>query len=275
MHTAVAEIGLNVAVDGVATNYHDEGNGQPVLLVHGSGPGVSAWANWRTVIPPLSRHLRVVAPDILGFGYTERPPAVVYGAEVWLNHLVGFLDTLGLGKVHVVGNSFGGALALRLAAAVPERVDRVVLMGSVGVPFEITPGLDAVWGFEPSLEAMRDLMRVFTFDQAGVSDDLAGLRLQAATRPGVHEAYASMFPAPRQAAVDELALDPGTIAALPHETLIVHGRDDRVIPMSTSLRLLDLIDNSQLHVFARCGHWVQIEHGERFTRLVEGFLTGK
>jgi pimeloyl-ACP methyl ester carboxylesterase len=72
--------------------------------------------------------------------------------------------------------------------------------------------------------------------------------------------------------VDALALADDVIASLPHETLIVHGRDDRVIPLATSLRLLDLLDRARLHVFARCGHWVQIEHGARFAALVEGFL---
>lgn len=267
------EIGRTVPVHGVATNYHDRGDGPPVLLVHGSGPGVSAWANWRLVLPRLSRRLRVVAPDVLGFGYTERPPGVRYGADAWLDHLVGFLDALDLPRVSVVGNSFGGALALRLAAARPERVDRLVLMGSVGVPFPITPGLEAVWGFTPSLPAMRRLMQTFTYDADAGSDELARLRLRAATRPGVHEAFAAMFPAPRQAGVDALALPDATIAALPHETLLVHGRDDRVIPLRTSLRLLELIERSQLHVFARCGHWVQIEQTDRFVDLVGGFLT--
>jgi 2-hydroxymuconate-semialdehyde hydrolase len=272
MTEANHEVGRTVDVDGVATHYHDHGTGQAVVFIHGSGPGVSAWSNWRTVLPALSGRFRVVAPDILGFGYTERPPGVTYGPQAWLAHLVGFLDALDLRKVSVVGNSFGGALALQLAAFAPERIDRLVLMGSVGVPFAITPGLEAVWGFEPSLPAMRQLLRVFTFDESRVTDDLAGLRLHAATAPGVHEAYASMFPAPRQSIVDALALDETVIAALPHETLIIHGRDDRVIPLSNSLRLLELIDNSQLHVFAHCGHWVQIEHAARFVRLVEDFL---
>ncbi|WP_134661572.1 MULTISPECIES: alpha/beta fold hydrolase [unclassified Amycolatopsis] len=268
------EIGLRVDVHGVATNYHDQGSGDPVLLIHGSGPGVSASANWRLVLPELAKRHRVVAPDILGFGYTERPEDAVYDAESWLEHLVGFLDALGLDRVSVVGNSFGGSLALRLATRHPDRVDRLVLMGSVGVHFPITPGLEAVWGFEPSVENMRRLLDVFAHDPRFATDELAELRYRAATRPGVHEAYAAMFPAPRQDKVAAMAVPEDAIAVLPHETLLVHGRDDQVIPPSTSYRLLDLIPNSQLHVFARCGHWVQIEHAAAFAALADAFLSG-
>ena len=266
------EIALTVDVDGIATNYHDVGEGSPVVLIHGSGPGVTAWANWRLTLPELARHHRVIAPDVLGFGYTERPDGVAYGMQAWTDHLLGFLDALGLERVSLVGNSFGGALALSMATRAPERVDRLVLMGSVGVPFEITPGLDAVWGFEPSLDAMRDLMGVFAHDRSLLTDDLARSRLEAATRPGVQEAFSSMFPAPRQRSVDAMTVDEGLIRGIAVPTLVVHGRDDQVIPLSNSLRLLELIDDAQLHVFGRCGHWVQIEHAEEITRLVGDFL---
>lgn len=266
------EIGETVDVDGIRTNYHDEGSGAPVVLVHGSGPGVSAWANWRLTLPSLSPRFRVLAPDVLGFGHTDRPASTVYDLDTWTAHLVGFLDALELPRVSIVGNSFGGALALSLATRHPDRVDRLVLMGTAGVPFDLTPGLDAVWGFEPSMPAMRDLLDVFAHDRTLVTDELARLRLDAATRPGVHEAYRSMFPAPRQAGVDGLVVDEALLRRLPHRTLVVHGRDDRVIPLATSLRLVELIDDAQLHVFGRCGHWVQIEQADEFTRLVANFL---
>lgn len=262
------EVGDSIVAAGVRTNYHDLGEGSAVLLIHGSGPGVTAWANWRLTMPELASRFRVIAPDMAGFGETERPAGHRYGMQSWLAHLLGLLDALDIEKAHVVGNSFGGALALALAIHAPERVGKLVLMGSAGVSFPITEGLDAVWGYEPSIENMRALLDIFAFDRALVNDDLAKLRYAASVRPGYHEAFSAMFPAPRQRWVDALASSEHAIRAISHDTLIVHGRDDRVIPLASSLRLLELIERAQLHVFGQCGHWTQIEHAARFNRLV-------
>ena len=266
------EMGASVPAAGVATNYHDHGSGEPVLLIHGSGPGVSAWANWRGVIPELSARRRVVAPDIVGFGFTERPETFAFTRENWVDHLVGFLDALELERVSIVGNSFGGALGLWLASSHPERVDHLALMGSAGTSFPITPGLDAVWGYEPSVENMQELLRVFAHDHSLLGPDLAQLRYQASVRPGVQESYSAMFPAPRQHGVDALALDDDVLSAIAHPTLIVHGREDQVIPLQSSLKLHRLIPNSQLHVFGHCGHWTQIERRSEFVAQLDAFL---
>ncbi len=270
--TPSPEIGQTITAAGIATNVHVHGDGVPVLLIHGSGPGVTAWANWRLTIPPLAEHFRVIAPDIVGFGFTERPDNVTYDLDTWTEHALGVLDALGIERAHVVGNSFGGSLALSLAIRHPERVDRLVLMGSVGVPFEITPGLDAVWGYQPSPEAMLDLLHLFAYDASLTGPDLAQLRYEASVRPGVQEAFAAMFPAPRQRALDAMTHDLDSIRAIEAPTLIVHGRDDHVIPVENSLVLLHAIDNAQLHVFGRCGHWTQIEHADEFADLVIRFL---
>ena len=138
--------------------------------------------------------------------------------------------------------------------------------------FPITAGLDAVWGYEPSIAAMRDLLDIFAFNRELVTDGLAELRYRASVQPGFQESFAAMFPAPRQRHVDALASNEAALASLTHPTLIVHGREDRVIPPDVSRRLFDLLPNSELHMFGHCGHWTQIEHAARFNQLAANFL---
>ncbi|MFZ2016816.1 MAG: alpha/beta fold hydrolase [Nocardioides sp.] len=267
------EVGASVRAHGIETNYLEAGAGEPVVLVHGSGPGVSAYANWRLTLPALAEGVRVFAPDLVGFGFTERPPGVRYDLGTWTDQLLGFLDAVGIERASIVGNSFGGAIALSLAARHPDRVDRLVLMGSVGVSFPITEGLDAVWGYQPSFEAMRRILDYFAYSRDLVDDELAEVRYQASIQPGFQESYGAMFPAPRQRWVDAMVTADEQIAALPHRTLVVHGREDQVIPLANAHRLLELIPDAELHVFGRCGHWSQIEHADAFNRLVLDFLT--
>ncbi len=267
------EIGKSIVANGIKTNYHDVGSGHPILLIHGSGPGVTGWANWRLTIPELSKNSRVIVPDMVGFGFTERPAGIAYGMDVWVAQAIGLLDALKIEQTDLVGNSFGGSLALALAIRHPHRVRKLILMGSVGVPFTLTPGLDAAWGYQPSIANMRKLMDLFAYDRNLVTDELAELRYKASIQPGFQEAFSSMFPAPRQNGVDALVSREEDIRALPHDTLVIHGREDQIIPLSNSITLANLISRSQLHVFGRCGHWTQIEHAARFNKLVGNFIT--
>lgn len=266
------EIGKSIVAAGLRTNYHDVGHGFPVLMIHGSGPGVSAYANWRVAMSELAKDRRVIAPDMAGFGFTDRPPGAAYTMDGWIAQAIGLIDALDLEQVDLVGNSFGGALSLALAIRHPERVRRLVLMGAAGVKFELTPALDAIWGYTPSFDNMRKVMDWFAYDRNLVNDELTQLRYEASNRPGFQESYAAMFPAPRQRWVDSLASQDEDIRKLPHETLIIHGREDQVLPLSNSIRLSQLILRSQLHVYGRCGHWTQIEHAQRFAQLVGNFL---
>jgi 2-hydroxymuconate-semialdehyde hydrolase len=269
------EIGKSIVAGGVTVNYHDMGEGNPVVFIHGSGPGVTAWANWRLVLPKLAPHRRVIAPDMIGFGYTERPAGVKYGMDVWGKQLKDFLDALSLDKVDLVGNSFGGGLALYMAIHYPERVRKIVLMGSMGVQFPITEWLDRVWGYQPSYEAMAEALTHFVSNPAIITPDLVKMRYDASIRPGYQESFSAMFPAPRQRSVDGMSCPSADIAAIQHEVLIIHGREDDVIPTETSQLLFRLIPNAQLHMFSKCGHWTQIEQNSRFVSMVEHFLSDK
>lgn len=269
---AVPEIGKTCVIAGARINYHDIGNGEPLLLIHGSGPGVSAWANWRGVIPDLSAKYRVLAPDMAGFGYTRTDQPPTFDVERWVDQVVGLLDALCLDAVHVVGNSFGGAIALHLARCYPKRVRKLVLMGAVSLGFPITPGLEKVWGYTPSLEGMRELMGCFAHDQGLVNEDLIASRYEVSRQRGMDRVYESLFPAPRQRWVDGLAPSEQALRTISHRTLIVHGRDDRVIPVDVSMRLARVLPNADLLVFGQCGHWTQIEKRDAFVHAVVAFL---
>jgi pimeloyl-ACP methyl ester carboxylesterase len=267
------EIGATADANGIKTNYLEAGTGDPVVLIHGSGPGVTSYANWRLVLPALAENFRVVAPDMVGFGFSERPANIEYGVQTWADQVVGLMDTLELPKAHLVGNSFGGAIALRIATQHPDRVGKLVLMGSMGVPFPITEGLERVWGYEPSFENMRKVLDVFAYSRDLVNDELAEVRYRGSIQPGFQESFAAMFPAPRQRWVEAMCTPEDDIRRLPHRTLIVHGREDQVIPVQTSLRLMELIDNADLSVFSHCGHWSMIERTEDFNRNVSEFFS--
>ena len=246
----------------------------PVLLLHGSGPGVTAAANWRPVIPAFSEDRRVLAPDQLGFGGTATGEPRTFGRTAWTEHALALLDTLGVGIVDIVGNSMGGAVALSIAKARPQAVRSIVLMGSMGVAMALPPGLNTVWGYTPGTKQMREVIGLFAHDRRLITDELVELRYQASLSPPVRDSWQAMFPEPRQRWVDDLALSGAELASVPAPVLLVHGRDDRVVPWRTSsAQLIDLLPDARLHVIANCGHWTMIEKTAEFLAVVQPFLS--
>ena len=266
------EIANSIQTGDFKTNYHDLGQGEPVTFLHGSGPGVTAWANWGKLFPLIKGDFRVIAPDMSGFGYTESAPGKKNNMKVWVKQTIDLLDALKIEKTNLVGNSFGGALALSLVIKYPDRFKKLVLMGSMGVSFPITYGLDKVWGYEPSFAAMEELLDLFTYDHSFATEALIKTRYEASMLPGFQENFHALFPEPRQKGVEGMAADQHYIRNIKNETLIIHGREDRVIPLENSLKLFQLIDNAQLHVFGHCGHWTQIEHTQEFADLIRDFF---
>ena len=265
-------------VAGVSTAVIDTGTphgavAPPVLLLHGSGPGVTATANWRPIIPALSATRRVIAPDQLGFGGTATGEQRTYGRTAWTDHALDLLDTLQIGTVDVIGNSMGGAIALSIATARPGAVRRMVLMGSLGVAMALPHGLDIVWGYTPGMEQMRRVIGLFAHNRDLITDELVEMRYQASLNPAVRDSWEAMFREPRQRWVDDLALSGVELGAIRAPVLMVHGRDDRVVPWrSSSAQLVDLLPDSRLHVLSDCGHWTMIEKTADFLAVVEPFL---
>jgi 2-hydroxymuconate-semialdehyde hydrolase len=278
--TIQAPHATHVDVAGVGTALIDVGPSTgtstdlpPVLLLHGSGPGVTAAANWRPVIPALSQDRRVLAPDQLGFGGTATGDPRTYGRAAWTEHALTLLDTLGVGTVDVIGNSMGGAVALSIAKARPHAVRRIVLMGSMGVAMALPAGLNTVWGYTPGMAQMREVIGLFAHDRGLITDELIEMRYQASLSPRVRDSWQAMFPAPRQRWVDDLALTGAELASIQVPVLLVHGRDDRVVPWrASSTQLIDLLPDARLHVISGCGHWTMIEKTAEFLIVVQPFL---
>lgn len=270
------EIGKSIVANGIRTNYIEAGDPAlpPLVLIHGSGPGVTAFANWNGVIPALSEHFHVFAPDMVGFGYTEVPDDISdFTLDFWVAHIIGFLDAVGIDRASFIGNSYGGALSLAVAARHPERVRRFALMGAAGLSFEMSDGLRSVWGYEPSEANMRKLMETFAYNPGLVTDAIVLSRHNASIRPGSHEAFSRLFPEPRQQRVDGLATPEDDIRKIEAPALIIHGREDVIVPVDVAYRFSALLPHSELHVFGECGHWTQIEKRDRFVEVVLPFLT--
>ncbi len=264
-------------------NRAGEGNEEAILFLQGSGPGATAWSNWQFALPALGDSYDCLAPDLIGYGNSDHPDDPPEGVtpwlEIWINQQIELLDNLGISKAHLVGNSMGGGLSLHLLHRHPERVDRVVLMGTMGTPFQITDWLDQLWGFydDPSEERMAEAISWFVYDPDAVGGDLEAIaeeRYPAAMDENVRRSFAAMFPPPRQKHVDDLALPDLAFQRMEHPILLVHGRDDGIIPLETSQYLLERLPNVQMHVFGQARHWTMIEHAAAFNQLVDDFLSG-
>ena len=276
---ATAATPRSIEIGGVATSVIDTGEpaqalGPPALLLHGSGPGVTATANWRPIIPSLSAGRRVIAPDQLGFGGTATGEQRTYGRTAWTDHALAVIDELGVAEFDIIGNSMGGAIALSIAVARPQAVRRIVLMGSMGGAMALPAGLNTVWAYQPGVEQMREVIGLFAYDRALITDELVQMRYQASLEPTVRDSWAAMFPEPRQRWVDDLALSGAELASITQQVLMVHGLDDNVVPWRTSSAVLvDLLPDCRLHVLSGCGHWTMIEKTADFLAVVEPFVS--
>lgn len=259
-----------------------EGHTETILFLHGSGPGVTAWSNWQFALPALADTFQCLAPDLVGFGATEHPKNPPTGMRswmrLWVDQCLALLDARKQAKVHLVGNSMGGAIALYLMMEAPERFERVVLMGPIGTPHKITPELDRLWAFydDPSVKMFRNIVRWFVYDDTFIADRLdsiAQTRFEAAMNPDVQRSFKAMFPAPRQTVIDDLAVPELALRRMDQPVLLVHGRDDKIVPLETSLYLLQHLSKVRLHVFGQCSHWTQIEFAKQFNQLLAQFFT--
>ena len=259
-------------------HYNDVGQGtETVVMLHGSGPGATGWANFnRNVEPLVAAGYRVILMDCFGWGKSD--PIVCKGSRSELNArtLKGLLDALDIERVHIIGNSMGGHSAVAFALAEPQRVGKLVLMGGgTGGPSQFVPmpteGIKLLQGLyrNPTIENLQRMMSVFVFDSSSLTEDLMQARLDnmLSQRQHLKNFVASTAANPKQ--FNDYGPRLGEVSA---PTLIIWGRDDRFVPMDVGLRLMAGLPNADMHIFGRCGHWAQWEHADKFNRMVVEFL---
>jgi 4,5:9,10-diseco-3-hydroxy-5,9,17-trioxoandrosta-1(10),2-diene-4-oate hydrolase len=271
----------------VTLNYYEAGEptevggGLPLVMLHGGGPGASAWSNFGPSLPRFVPKFRTLLVDQPGFGGSDKPPVEGNYYRHAADHVVALLDELGIGRVHLLGNSLGGGTAMRFALSHPDRVGRLVLMGPGGLSLNLfhadpTEGVQRLmdFGANPTREALRAFISTMVVNQDLVTDELVEERFADATAPGAQEAMRDMgmsFWNPETAEDGMLWRE---AHRLRRHTLLTWGREDRVNPIDGAFAALKLIPKAQLHVFPNCGHWAQIEAAEEFAEVTSVFLGG-
>ncbi len=266
-------------------HYHQAGaeHATAVVLLHGGGPGASAWSNFGPNIGVLARSFHTLAVDQPGFGRSAGPVGKAQYFTQSADALAGLLDELGLAKVHLIGNSLGGGTAVRFGLRHPDRVGAMVLMAPGGLALNVlapdpTEGIKRLYDFAappgPSKEKLAAFLRTLVHDRSLVTDELVDERFAAASDPAALRAMAAMGSTFTDPATYEDGMLWREAHRLRHRVLLVWGREDRVNPLDGALVALKLIRRAQLHVFGGCGHWAQLEKFEEFNRLVTDFLEG-
>lgn len=254
---------------GELTHYHELGEGVPVLFLHGSGTGVTAAANWWLNLPQISEDARCIAIDSIGYGQTVVAEGTEYGIKEWVRHAVRTLDALGIEKTWIVGNSLGGWLAFQFAIDFPERLLGVVSMGTGGA--KLTQALKGHANPTLTEQGVRDTLELFVVNKELVTDELVALRYASALNDTASDRLAEVVAA-RDRDRDALPLDFDVLAQLEIPVLLIHGVQDKVIPVSRTWELLNVIPHADAHVFSQCGHWSQVERAEEFNQVIAQFL---
>lgn len=266
-------------------HYHEAGpaDAPPVVLLHGGGPGASAWSNFGRNLDVFAQTFRTVAVDQPGFGESDKPEVRGQFFTFSADALLGLLDKLGIERAHLVGNSLGGGTAVRFALRHPDRAGRLVLMAPGGLSLNVfspdpTEGIKRLYAFAappgPSREKLAEFLRTLVYDQSLITDELVEERFLAASDPESLRAMASMGASFTRPETFEEGLLWRDAYRLRQRVLLVWGREDRVNPLDGALVGLKLIPRAELHVFGRCGHWAQLERFDEFNRLTMNFLGG-
>lgn len=277
---------LHESAYGVKTHYVSAGDGEPLILVHGGGPGASGATGWSNTIPALAAHFRVYALDLIGFGDSDKP-LMEYSLQTFVEHVAGFIDALGLKTVRIMGNSQGAYIAIKYALDNPGRVKSAAMIstGNVATACGIETAAQTVTRtqrftrfFDGSKESLRAFMEMIVNDKSKVTDELIEERYRSASQPGHKEMFDSLSRYRKLAAQDSSYEQARRLrerlVALKIPCCIIWGEDDRTAPLDPlGLGLKALLPQMPFHIVKNSGHQVQNDQAEACNRiLLEHFL---
>jgi 2-hydroxy-6-oxo-6-(2'-aminophenyl)hexa-2,4-dienoate hydrolase len=262
-----------ISAGGLRTHYLAAGDeGRPVVLVHGGGAGADCRGNWFGMLERLAEAHRVFAIDMVGFGLSEKPDGdhYEYSQDNRERHLASFIKELGVGPVTLVGNSMGGLTSLGVARDFPELVESLVLMGSAGIPVPASDALKTIIDYDFSEEGMAAIVQALTSPGFIAPPGMVGFRHELSVEPETRRAYEHITAWMKERG--GLHVEEAAISAVEVPTLVVGGKDDRVVPIACAYRFLELITHAHGYIIPSCGHWPMIEKPELFAALVTHFL---
>ncbi len=265
---------------GIRTRYRHAGeDGSPVVLIHGLGASAEIWS--ANIGALASRH-RVYVPDLPGFGRTQKPERMDYSPAAYSRFILDFMTALGIGRAALVGHSLGGGVALRVILDDPGRVDRLILVSSAGLGREVSlplriaslPFFDRIF-FKPPMPVFTRFLHRLVYDPAAITPEFAHLYHEMFFQPGSVRAFTSILRTiatlrgARPGILEPIREGLGTITA---PTLILWGRQDRILPVGQAFDAAGRIPGARLHVYERCGHMPNVEYPEEFNRILLDFL---
>lgn len=257
--------------DGLQVHYNERGEGEAVVFLHGGGQGSGGWTNWKLNLDHFAKEgFRAIAPDAIGYGLSSKPEDAVYSIDFLSETLKRLLDTLGIDKVTLVGNSMGGATAIKFAQDNPGRMNKLVVMAPAGIgPIERYRDMPAIQmifklgqeGGAITKDKIARLLTELAYDDSLVDDQLLEERLEVALMqpPAVFKTLR----------IDDLS---PRLPELKMPFFILWGRDDGACPVESGLEILKATENSKFLAFSKCGHWVQAEKADEFNKLCVDFL---
>ena len=261
-----------IDIHGVNTHYYEAGAGEALILLHGGGAGADSFGNWRGCLTRFAEHYHVYAVDMIGFGCTDKPDPEHYSytQQARNQHIIAVIETLGLASVNLIGNSMGGCTSMGVAIERPDLVNKLVLMGSAGVRAPITDELKSIMNYDYTTDGMVRIVRGLTNPEFRFDEELVNYRHSLSIQDDTRQAYNAVMGWIREQG--GLYYEEDYITRVTQETLVVNGKLDKVVPLSSAYKLLELINNSWGYIIPGCGHWAMIEKPAQFIAATLSFL---